>query len=715
MITENKIDESFETRDISTAVVTEQNNFFEFFINSSDQWEFFADQHGNIVYSNDVCEKVSGFTREDYYNDKSLFLTLIYEQDRKRMVEFVMHNYQVSTFREEYRVVSKSGELVWIHHFCRAIYNEKKEFIGRRVNCRIINEFKEREQKLIDTQNRLKLTHSIFYELVTERSVENIIRSALYQTNVMFPLLRITYANIDSNGLLQSQFTQNIDDRNEIDSVEFDIEDVETDRQSVLLSGEPFISENVFIDKRFTKLHDKFREIELSSLIAKPLNHSRMTKGLICFDAKEPHAWSSHEIKTLSNLADFLSLSLKLTAVLNRQQRAERKYKEASTRLINLMDSLIGGIIFEDVNAKIVHVNKSLCDLFYLGNCYKKWPNQESAVLLNTISQRFEDPLTFLSMISELSLTRKAIKQSEYNLLDGRTLEIDYIPVYVGNEYNGRLWHFLDITDRVNADAELKKNQVLLVKRTEELIKVNEKLRTSEKELRKSNAEKDRFFSIIAHDLRYPFSPILGFSEMLAEEAENLTPAEIVDYANAIHNSSKSLYKLVENLLQWSRVQSGRMNIEPVLFNLFDMVRDNITVYSGQALAKGVKIVCDLGKHINVYADPNTIETVLRNLISNAVKFTENTGTVIIQASEEDDIVTISVQDTGVGIKKSDIDKLFRIDNQFSTPGTENEKGTGLGLILVKDFVELNKGNIFVESKPGLGTKISFTLPAKSK
>jgi len=689
--------------------------FFECFVNNSDQWEYFLDEEGSITFSNTLCEQVTGYSREDFYKDKSLLLALIHDPERKVMVRYVINNPEVEDFSEEYRLLNASGELVWVQHTCKAVFDKTGKFLGRRVNCKLINDFKLREQKLINAQNRLKLTHSIFYELVSEQSIENIIRSALYQANLLFPELRISYGNIEESGSLRVLYSQNIDDRCDAEGSVFDLKKLELGEYKLGRQTEPLVSEDSQVDERLRNFLETFRVLEIGSLIAMPLQHTKAVSGVICFDAKHERKWSSHEIKTLSNISDFLSLSLKLTNVLNRQQRAERNYREVSTRMMNLMDTLAGGIIFENENGKIIHVNKSFCNLFSLDNCYKKLPNQDCKLLHAKIAGMFEKGFEFLTFIDDLNMNRKAAFQECFRLVDGRTMEVDYIPVFLGKEYNGRLWHFRDVTERISSQEQLRRNQELLMKKTEDLTKLNEKLSKSETELIKTNAEKDRFFSILAHDLRHPFSPILGFSEMMMEEAESLSTGEVKEYAGVIFNSSTYLLKLVENLLEWSRVQSGRIKIEPVLFNVRDLVFDSVNVYKNNAENKGVTIKCEIPSDLNAVADLYCIDTVIRNLLSNAIKFTDKDGTVKISANIRNNVVSVKIEDTGIGMSEGAIQKLFKLDAQFSTPGTQREKGTGLGLILVKDFIELNNGEIKVESKVGVGTAITFTLPAHLK
>ncbi len=238
-----------------------------------------------------------------------------------------------------------------------------------------------------------------------------------------------------------------------------------------------------------------------------------------------------------------------------------------------------------------------------------------------------------------------------------------------------------------------------------------EKLQQYADELKNLNISKDKFFSIIAHDLRSPFNGLLGFSTVLLEELHELTPAEIKEYAGYIHTSAKTVYNLVDNLLQWSRIQTGRIEYQPIKIDLYEEVFKSLEVFNSNAITKRIKLINEIDLNTYVYADQNMLRSILQNLISNGIKFTKFGGSVKISSKEKDKFVQIEITDTGIGIEMKNIAKLFRIDSQFSNLGTSNEEGTGLGLILTKELVEKNKGQIWVKSTPKKGTTFFFTLP----
>ncbi len=233
----------------------------------------------------------------------------------------------------------------------------------------------------------------------------------------------------------------------------------------------------------------------------------------------------------------------------------------------------------------------------------------------------------------------------------------------------------------------------------------------SETELRDTNASKDKFFSIIAHDLKSPLAALRSMIGMLDDSLEEFSDEEIKEVVHEMNQSGKQVYELLEDLLSWSRAQTGKIQYHPDNFDISIVAVNVLTLLKANAEKKDINLHSKIKEGTVCYADPNMISTVLRNLISNALKFTNTKGEVFIDSKETDSFLEISVNDNGVGISKENLEKLFRIDVHLTTIGTSNEKGTGLGLILCKEFIETNDGRIWVESEPGNGTSFKFTLP----
>lgn len=231
-----------------------------------------------------------------------------------------------------------------------------------------------------------------------------------------------------------------------------------------------------------------------------------------------------------------------------------------------------------------------------------------------------------------------------------------------------------------------------------------------EAELRELNAGKDKFFSIISHDLRNPVTFILGLSDLLLTDVETLSLDEIKIFAFNINRSAKSLSDLLENLLQWAEIQRGRIEYQPIKVDLDTLVKANLNLLQGNADDKKINLFCEIEANCPVYVDRNMINSVIQNLISNAIKFSYPGGDIKITARQQGDFVEVSVADTGVGMSPEAAAKLFGLDTHQTTAGTAGEKGTGLGLLLCKEFVEMNGGQISVESTLDQGTTFKFSI-----
>jgi len=252
-------------------------------------------------------------------------------------------------------------------------------------------------------------------------------------------------------------------------------------------------------------------------------------------------------------------------------------------------------------------------------------------------------------------------------------------------------------------------NQISVIIRNTQLSEAREQ---EAQRLAKLNADKNRFFSIISHDLRAPFQAVVGYTNLLQMKIESgATKKDVQTLGLKLHRSVKSTYHLLENLLQWSRLQRGRMQYEPEELELASLVENTLRLLGELAEHKSITLKADVSENSLVYADHNMIDTVIRNLTSNAIKFTTEGGSVQVTTTQNGNFIEVTVSDTGVGIEPDNIAKLFRMDTQVSTPGTADEEGTGLGLILCKEMVEINGGEIWIESELGVGTVVNFTVP----
>jgi signal transduction histidine kinase len=304
-------------------------------------------------------------------------------------------------------------------------------------------------------------------------------------------------------------------------------------------------------------------------------------------------------------------------------------------------------------------------------------------------------PFEFAELVEEkikLTLQSRQMQVFEYQLPLPEKGLCDFEARMVPSDSDKVVSIVRDVTERKKTEAEIKhKNE----------------------ELELLNATKDKFFNIIAHDLKSPFNAIMGFSELLVERVQEKNYEGIDKFAGIILKSSGRAIELLMNLMDWARSQTGKMEFIPEYFQIIDFIEETTPLFDDIAGQKSISIRKNLSQGATVFADKTMISTVLRNLISNAIKFTNTGGEIVISVVNKTSELTVSVSDNGVGISKSALEKLFRLDENYSTTGTNNEQGTGLGLILCKEFIEKHGGKIWVESEVGKGSTFSFSLPAK--
>ena len=238
----------------------------------------------------------------------------------------------------------------------------------------------------------------------------------------------------------------------------------------------------------------------------------------------------------------------------------------------------------------------------------------------------------------------------------------------------------------------------------------NKLIELQKAELENLNSTKDKFLSIIAHDLKNPFTSLLGFADLAYNEFDEISDSEKRSYLNIIRTSSQQIYSLLDNLLSWSRAQSGRIDFSPEKVSLSELVENSIDVVQSSADNKQISLFKDFANDVVVSVDKNMVFTVLRNLLSNAIKFTPNGGSVTVSCKRKGSSAEIVVADTGIGMSQDELSRLFKLDGNLKAPGTNNETGTGLGLILCQEFMNLHQSKIEAESVKGEGSRFSFVV-----
>ncbi|MGM0621159.1 MAG: ATP-binding protein [Bacteroidota bacterium] len=352
------------------------------------------------------------------------------------------------------------------------------------------------------------------------------------------------------------------------------------------------------------------------------------------------------------------------------------------------------------------YINLLKDNLFVLSGLAENEGNTEDAYLYLKEATQLKDSLfntEKISKFTDLQVEYFNQQQQQENLILKQNNEIQQITI---RQQKLKSWIFL-------AFGILILVVLFFISRSRlSLIKLKTKLEKSEKQLKQANADKDKFFTIIAHDLKSPFNGLLGLTTLISERFDELPPQEMKNLLLELKNSAANVYALVEGLLSWSQIQTGKISYNKEKTDLSEISTKVEEQFVISAQNKNIIIEQQVEKNTFAIADEKSISTVLRNLVSNAIKYTNPGGKITVSAKQKDNRIEISVSDTGVGMNNAKLEKLFSISEKNSQPGTANEKGTGLGLILCKEFVEKNDGTIWAESEPGKGSRFIFTLPA---
>lgn len=325
--------------------------------------------------------------------------------------------------------------------------------------------------------------------------------------------------------------------------------------------------------------------------------------------------------------------------------------------------------------------------------------------------QSFAEIAKNLSIIIQKNIYQQQVIEYEKNLLENyQQLEKYAIELKELKEL------YQDRSEELFINRELLEDHAFSINvLNQQLFEKEELIEESNKQLENALKERDKFFSIIAHDLRSPLSSFLGMTKMINEQSEQFTKEELVEISGLIHKNAETLYSLIENLLNWSRLQRDVIIVEPQVINVKVSTDVAIAIYKEAIINKEIELIEKVQSNHFIYCDLNMFESILRNLLSNAVKFTPRGGKIYVTSNEYNhNYICIAITDTGIGMNQEFISKLFRIDEKVSRPGTEGEPSTGLGLILCKELIEKNEGKLNVISSEGVGTKFEIILPKNS-
>jgi len=373
------------------------------------------------------------------------------------------------------------------------------------------------------------------------------------------------------------------------------------------------------------------------------------------------------------------------------RKQAEKILHEANKKMEAMILASPDGVGIASLNGKVSLVSDNLYSMY-------GYPLDKKEELLGRNVFEFID-----------ASSHEKLKENITKVISGTDKTISE---YLAIKKDGTRF-FVEINSAILRNSVGEPVEILFVERdVTERKRAENALKLKSEELFKANAEKDKFFSIIAHDLRSPFQTLLGYTRMMVENLPNLKLDEIQLMASEMRNSANKLLNLLENLLQWSQMQRGIGGFEPQSFSLMDGIGPVIELVLEAAEKKTIRIINHVTEDMRITADPKMFESIMRNLVFNAIKFTPKGGTIDITARAiNGNAVEISVRDNGIGMNIKMIERLFRLDELIISKGTDGESGTGLGLIIFKDFVEKHGGKVWVESEENVGSVFSFTIP----
>lgn len=372
------------------------------------------------------------------------------------------------------------------------------------------------------------------------------------------------------------------------------------------------------------------------------------------------------------------------------RRQAEERLKYSEARYRRLFESARDGILILDAdNGQIIDANPFISEM--LGYAHEEF-----------FGKQLKD-IGLLQNADQTSASFTGLQQEGYIRYDdlplktkgGNSLHVEFVSnIYHVDDKKVIQCNIRDITDRKNSEQALIEN---------------------ERRLRELNASKDKFFSIVTHDLKSPFTSIVGFSELLEEKIRNRDYSEIEEFTSIINKASMRVMDLLKNLIEWSRLQTGRMEFNRKETDIVSVIGEVTELLYASARQKGIRITKQVPSKLNVMADKQMVSAVIRNLISNAIKFTKPGGNIHISAVSRPNDILVTVSDDGIGIKPEVMGKLFSIEGNISTRGTNREEGTGLGLVLCKEFIAKHGGDIWVEPEIPNGSRFMFTLPSGIK
>jgi PAS domain S-box-containing protein len=734
---------------------------FRTFADYTYDWEYWISPTGDIIYMSPSCERISGYKYSEFIADKDLCKKIVHSEDKEIYANHVRENKGGITAipdieETEYRIITKNGEVRLINHFCRHIKSADGRNLGRRVSNRDITDQKKAESALSENEERYEKLFRITPSGIILLDKNGII---LESNDAVTKILQYTPEELKGKDVRELSLPERYEKignditrilngeilNNEIENIKKDgtVCIIELQEIAITLKGgskgilatvnditerkkaeDAEMSLRIQLNKIldlvpsyiFAKDYDgKFLMVNKS--LADIFNVSpeevvgktdydygatpEQIEGYLFADRKvidsgkeifikeeqvmrkdgKPGWFQTHKIPYHHPGIEKPAI-LGVAVDITERKKAEEILLKSESRYRALVNLAVDGILLGSNEGVITDANESMCEI--IGMAKKDFIGKHISLLPFSSESIKNNPFRFdLLKKGEIVLNERVLIRP-----DGTEVNIEMRSKMMPDGTYQSIYR--DITKRKQVESEINlKNE----------------------ELFKLISEKDKFFSIIAHDLRSPFMGFLGFTNLLKSGVQYLSLEELQDIANNMNISAHNLFDLLTNLLEWSMMQRGLMPFKPERLSLKNLSEKIIDIFSDALRKKNINVESKIENDIFITADEAMINTVLRNLISNAIKFTEIGGFVTISAKKTEYNVVISVKDTGIGMSNELKNNLFRVDKKVRREGTEEEPSTGLGLLLCKEFIEKHNGEIFITSEEGKGSKFSVNLP----
>jgi PAS domain S-box-containing protein len=735
--------------------------------NDQKQFEFMADNISDAIIQIDKSfnavnvtpsiEIISGYSVDEFLK-KNIF-DLVIEEDRIRLKnEIALHIKEKKINRStEYRIRTKDDQIKWIGASSKYIYSDQDNFDGITAVVRDISDRVKAEQALKESEERFKRLVNYSSSLILEvdadsylvttcnpaiakslgKEVDDIIGKNIKEIlppEVMKQRVEIAEKTIRENKVIQYEderagrhfFTYYIpvfaNNKRFVQTVSYDITNQKMAEKALIES-----------EARYKRIIDKSTDVIWTQDLS--FNTTYMSPSIEKTLGFKVEEYLNIPVKDRLPESSTRIVQKALKENLHKVKTGEVDIKTHTFTFEMLHRHKNGKLLCGEVNCSFLYdeeknitgvhgITRDITDRKNAENALKESEAKFRSIIENaspiifTIDKQGKFLLSEGKSLKTLGLTPgQVVGMSAFEVykdypkiqfgikeaLEGRThrdvIQIDeiYFDVFytpnldINGSFDSIVGMAIDISDRFKAEKALK---------------------VSKEKYKQLNATKDKFFSIISHDLRNPLGAIFNFSELILENTEIGKFDKVYMYTEVIQKTTKQTLDLLINLLEWSRLQSGKINYEPKNINLLQAVQESLNLLEANYKEKGITASIQIPENLSAYADESMLKTILRNLLSNAIKFSNSNDKIIITSVKTKNDILITIEDTGLGIKKEALEKLFNLEQSFSTKGTQQEKGTGLGLILCKDFIAKHGGRIWVKSQENEGSKFHFTIPA---